>query len=51
MSKVELLKNIEKLETHIFMIDMVDHWTSEDIEARKSLTQELKELQSQLVLC
>lgn len=48
MTKEELEKEIEKVEEHRFMIDMIDVWTDEDREAYDNLTKLLNELKEKL---
>lgn len=48
MTKEELEKEIDKVEGHIFTIDMIDHWTEQDREAYDNLNVLLKELKEKL---
>lgn len=48
--KVEELKNkIEDLETTLFYIEMIDHWTRKDEELYDKYSQEINNLKAMLV--
>ena len=49
LSVRELKESIEKVEEKIFFIDMIDHWTTQDINNYSKATEELKELKSLLI--
>ena len=48
--KIESLKNkIEELETSLFYINMIDHWTDKDKELYDKYYKELQEIKDLLV--
>lgn len=47
-TKEEILKKLDDIENHIFMIDMIDHWQSEDEAAWDKLHKQKKELEEEL---
>lgn len=48
MTTIELKEKIEDVEERIFLIHMVDFWTSEDRSLLRSLEKELRELNYEL---
>lgn len=48
MTTIELKEKIEDVEERIFLIHMVDFWTSEDRSLLCSLEKELRELNHEL---
>lgn len=49
----ELFEKLDKIETHIFMIDMIDRWDKEDEktwdrlqEEKRKIEEEIKELEN-----
>ena len=48
MTTIELKEKIENVEERIFLIHMVDFWTSEDRSLLRSLEKELRELNNEL---
>lgn len=48
MTKEELKKEIESVDYRIFLVHMVDHWTSKDRDLLHSLERELRELNEKL---
>lgn len=52
MSKEEILKEIDAVEDHIFNVNMIDHWSTDDMdlynklcERKRMLRRQLKELE------
>lgn len=39
--------SIEEIEQELFLLDMKDHFTYEDFERRRELTQKLRELKNE----
>lgn len=42
MTKEYILQNIDRVETAIFMIDMIDRWTDENRKDHQALCSELR---------
>lgn len=48
MTKEYILQNIDRVETAIFMIDMIDRWTNKNREDRQTLCNELRHWNAEL---
>ncbi len=48
MKKLEIEKRLEEIEDHIFLIEMIDRWTTEDDKCFCRLVEERNDLLSQL---
>ena len=48
MSKEEILKEIDAVEDHIFNVNMIDHWSTDDYDLYNRLNERKRKLQRQL---
>lgn len=48
MSKEEILKEIDAVEDHIFNVNMIDHWSMDDMDLYNRLNERKRKLQRQL---
>ena len=48
MTKEEIEQRIEQLEERLFLIDMIDHWESEDAKLYADISNEIKGLKKDL---
>ena len=48
MSKEEILKEIDAVEDHIFNVNMIDHWSTDDYDLYNRLSERRRMLRKQL---
>lgn len=48
MTKIELLKKLDELETRAFLINMIDRWTWEDKQLLNKTEQEIKAIKEEI---
>jgi len=48
MTREEMIKRLDELETNLFILNMVDHWTAADFRLADEIEKEIKEIKNNL---